>query len=129
VSLRQPPDPDDRVLVIGGPIAAGDLASICERLRVLATAGVEVVCDVRAVVPDAASVDALARLQLTARRLGCRIRLEHVSRELGQLLGFCGLSDVLARAAGSAVQAQRQPEEREHPGRVEEGVDRHDPAA
>lgn len=128
MSLRQPPDPEDRVLVIGSPIAPGDLASICERLRVLATAGVDVVCDVRALVPDAASVDGLARLQLTAHRLGCRIRLEHVSRELGQLLGFCGLADVLPVAGGSALQAQRQPEEGEHPGRVEEGVDRHDPA-
>ena len=42
--------------------------------------------------PDAATVDALARLQLAARRLGLEIRLRHASSELQELLAFVGLA-------------------------------------
>jgi hypothetical protein len=52
-------------------------------------------CDVRGVDPDAVTVDALARLQLAARRYGCQVRLRHASTELLELLTFMGLSDVL----------------------------------
>ena len=41
--------------------------------------------------PDAVTIDALARLQLTARRLGCRLRLRHASPELRELVAFMGL--------------------------------------
>jgi hypothetical protein len=123
---RQPPDPDG-VLVVGGPVADGDLGVLCERLRVLATAaqGEDIVCDVRALAADGVSVDVLARLQLTARRHGCRIRLRHASSELDQLLTFCGLAGVVVLG----LEPQRQPEEREHPRGVEERVDRHDAPA
>ena len=53
------------------------------------------VCDVAGIVADAVAVDALARLQLAARRHGCRIRLEHTSAELRDLIVFMGLDDVL----------------------------------
>jgi ABC-type transporter Mla MlaB component len=53
-------------------------------------------CDVRGVEPDAATVDALARLQLGARRAGCQVRLRNASDELLELVSFMGLSDVLA---------------------------------
>jgi len=116
------------IMVIVGPI---DLPALCERLRVLVTDGdVEVVvCDVRAVAADAATVNALACLQLTARRLGGRIRLHRASPELDRLLGFFGLTEVFAVGRKLCVQAQRQTEEREHPCRVEEGVDGGDPTA
>jgi ABC-type transporter Mla MlaB component len=52
-------------------------------------------CEVRDVVPDAVTVDALARLQLAARRLGCQVRLRHASEELRELVAFMGLDDVL----------------------------------
>jgi ABC-type transporter Mla MlaB component len=45
--------------------------------------------------PDAATVDALARLQLAAQRRGCRIRLQNASPELRELVAFMGLQDVL----------------------------------
>ena len=65
--------------------------------------------------PDAAAVESLARLQLGARRQGVEIRLTGASRELGQLLAFCGLAAVLR------VETERQPEEREdRPGLEEE---------
>ena len=41
------------------------------------------------------TVDALARLQLAARRHGCQVRLRHASTELLELVAFMGLSDVL----------------------------------
>ena len=46
--------------------------------------------------PDAVVVDALARLQLAARRTGCQVRLRNASRELLELVAFMGLCDVLA---------------------------------
>jgi ABC-type transporter Mla MlaB component len=52
-------------------------------------------CDVRGVEADAVAVDALARLQLAARRHGCHVRLRHASRELLELLAFMGLREVL----------------------------------
>ena len=66
-----------------------------------------IVCDVGALTPDAAAVDALARLQLTARRLGHEILLRDASTELQELLDFVGLRDVLR------VEAGRQAEQRE----------------
>ena len=54
-----------------------------------------IVCDVGALAPDAVTVDALARLQLAARRNGCQVRLRNASAELVQLVDFMGLRDVL----------------------------------
>ena len=52
-------------------------------------------CDVAAAAPDAVTVDLLARLELAARRSGCRVRLENASPELCELIAFMGLRDVL----------------------------------
>ncbi len=41
------------------------------------------------------AVETLARLRLTARRLGCGLRLRGASRTLAQMVAFCGLCDVL----------------------------------
>ena len=54
-----------------------------------------VLCDVSGVEPDAGTVDALARLQLGARRHGCKVRLRNASAELLRLVEFMGLADVL----------------------------------
>ena len=51
--------------------------------------------DVRALPVDAVTVDALARLQVAARRCGCEVRLQGASRELRDLVAFMGLDDVL----------------------------------
>src|SRR5215212_1833832 len=98
LSLRPPPEPDPRVLVIAGPIACADVPGLSARVTALLGAGGArvVVCDVAALGrPDAATVGALARLQLTARRLGGRIRLRHASPELRELLSFLGLDEVV----------------------------------
>jgi hypothetical protein len=57
-----------------------------------------VLCDVGGAEPDAVTVDALARLQLAARRGGREIRLVHASAELLRLVAFMGLAEVLPEA-------------------------------
>ncbi len=82
---------------IGGPLARADLPGLCKRICTLLEetgAGVAL-CDVRGVVADAVTVDALARLQLAARRRGCRVVLRHASGELRELVALMGLDDVL----------------------------------
>jgi hypothetical protein len=98
----------------------GEATDLCERLRAVLESSdrAVLVCDVRGLQADVVTVDALARLQLTARRLGCRIELRSGTPELGRLLAFVGLADVLG--SGSL----REAEEREQPRRVEERVDR-----
>jgi len=67
-----------------------------------------IVCDVGALAPDAVAVDALARLQLTARRLGLEIRLRDASSELQDLLAFVGLRNVLRVEAGGQAEQREQ---------------------
>jgi len=83
---------------IWGPIAPEDLPGLCDRVcALLHEHGPGVArCDVTGVAPDAVTVDALARLQLAASRLGCRVVLANASRELRELIAFLGLEDVLA---------------------------------
>ena len=111
-------------LVISGKLTPAQAVALCERAhRELERTGADVlVCDVAALTdPDAGTVEALARLQLTARRLGRRIRLRDPSRELRELLDLFGLTEVLR------VEPRRQPEEREQPLGVEERVEMGDP--
>jgi ABC-type transporter Mla MlaB component len=54
-----------------------------------------VFCDVQGFAADAVTVDALARLQLAARRHQCQVRLRGASNELRELVAFMGLQDVL----------------------------------
>ena len=61
-----------------------------------------------------AAVEALARLQLAARRKGLDLRLHVVSRELRDLIELAGLTQALG------VEPRRQPEEREQRVGVEE---------
>jgi ABC-type transporter Mla MlaB component len=82
---------------IRGPIARDDLPGLSDRVCALLErtgAGIAL-CDVREVEPDAVTADALARLQLAARRRGCQARLRGASSELLELLAFMGLRDVL----------------------------------
>jgi ABC-type transporter Mla MlaB component len=91
------PAPKTIAFAIQGPITRADLPGLCERVcGLLASSGAEIaVCNVRGNRPDAVTIDALARLQLAARRHGCRVRLRHASNELLELVDFMGLTDVL----------------------------------
>lgn len=115
-----------RQLVLSDPITPGDIPGLCERARVLLDkAGHDpAVCDVGALAePDAVTVDALARLQLTARRLGRRLRFRGACGELLDLVAFVGLGDALPCGAASGVESRGQPEEREQALGVEEEAD------
>jgi ABC-type transporter Mla MlaB component len=85
------------VFSIDGPIARADLPGLCDRVcTLLQRSRPEVaLCDVRGVDVDAVTVDALARLQLAARRHGCTVRLQNASSDLLELVAFMGLRDVL----------------------------------
>jgi hypothetical protein len=84
-------------LAVHGPIARADLAGLCARIcRLLEQGEPEIAfCDVLGIAPDAVTVEALARLQLAARRVGCRVLLRHASSELLELVAFMRLSEVL----------------------------------
>ena len=101
MSLPADPERSTGLLVIAGPIAEGDVQALCERLDVvIATSDAQVVvCDVGALPANARAIEALARLQLTARRRQRRIRLQRASPELQQLLQFVGLADVVPASA------------------------------
>ena len=127
-----PPSPP--VLVLAGRIDAADIPVLCDQARQLlrATGRFTLRCDVRSLKPDAATLNALARLALTCRRLGRRLELHGASARLEELVLFAGLIEVLPclpfdRAAGSGVQARRQTEQREEPGGVQEERDPCDP--
>lgn len=94
------------------PVLCADLA---ERLR--GRPGAVVTCDVTGVHdPDLVTVEALARLRLTARRHGWTLRVEGAGPHLRELIQLVGLGESLGQA-----------EEGEEVGRVEEVVDARDP--
>jgi len=82
---------------IRAPIGRSDLPGLCARVCALfeqSSADVAF-CRVAGVAADAVTVDALARLQLGARRHGCQVRLRCASPELRELVAFMGLRDLL----------------------------------
>lgn len=100
----------------------GLCADLADRLR-SGTAGGTVVCDVAAVTrPDVVTVEALARLRLTARRHGCTLVVDGANPQLTGLIGLLGLNQTLA-------QTRWQAEQREELVGVEEVVDARDPPA
>jgi len=89
--------PHEVAFAIRGPITHADLPGLCDRVcALLRTSGDVVACDVASVDPDAVTVDALARLQLAARRLGCEVRLQNASAALLEVVELMGLTHVLA---------------------------------
>jgi ABC-type transporter Mla MlaB component len=128
-ALRPPPGPRTVVIVVRGRIASEAVAGLCERVRsLLVTRGADLVtCDVAALAPaDATAIDALARLQLTARRVGRAIRLRDAPDELRDLLILTGLREALPLCAGLGAQTHRQIERLEQV-RIHEEVDPADP--
>ena len=123
--------PGGTVLVMIGPVTRDAIPAMCERARRLfeGDAG-PVVRDVGALAePDAITVDALARLQLTARRVGCTVSSGAPARSSRTSLALTGLLGVLTgggAAVASAVETW-EPELREQALRVEEEADPGDP--
>jgi anti-anti-sigma regulatory factor len=115
----QPPRPCTVVLVLDHAIMRAGVPELCARLCVLLEGSDAdlVVCDVGALdTPDAATVDALARLQLAARRRGRRVTLRHARPALQDLVALAGLGDVLPDCAGSVLEVVGQAEQGEQAG-------------
>ena len=86
---------------IWAPLRRSDLPGLCERVCGLLAAGDPVIafCDVGQIESvDAATVDALARLQFAGQQRGCQVRLRHASEPLRQLVWLMGLEGVLLHA-------------------------------
>jgi len=96
-----PLDDPPGTIRLRGSIARADVAGVCARAAgAFAAAGAETVaCDLQRVEdPALPIVDLLARLALLGRRSRHRMRLEHASPAILELLALCGLADVLAEA-------------------------------
>ena len=130
-AVGPPPEPSTMNVIISGRIARRDVQVLCDRARVLLedSGADQMVCDVGALAaPDAVTVEALARLQLTAVRLGRRIRFKNACGGLQDLLALMGLSGVMA-CEGSPVEPRGQAKQREQASRVQEERDPGDPAS
>jgi ABC-type transporter Mla MlaB component len=113
-------------LVLQGPIAASDVPALCEHLASLLDASPtdRVECDCSGVTTaDLCTLEALARLQLTAARRGSAIVLRRAPAELVALVALAGLARILRLG----VEVGRQPEHREEAGGVQEEGDAGDP--
>jgi ABC-type transporter Mla MlaB component len=94
-----PQEPRGAIVVVVPDVLSPDaVAELCERVRafVESRATMPVVCDVSAITaPDATSLDALARVQLVARRAGIPVGLRNAPPVLLDLLELAGLSDAI----------------------------------
>jgi hypothetical protein len=93
---------------------------LCDRLRDLLAGDLRerepVVCDVSRLVANLEAVDALARLELAARRLGGGITISGASRLLDELIARCGLSSVIRSTVPDPRAARPQSDTRAPPG-------------
>jgi len=83
---------------VWGPILRGDIPGLSKRVcRLLEESKPDTaLCEVcNVAVPDAVTVEALARLQVAAQRYGCRVKLCNASTELLELIAFMDLHDVI----------------------------------
>lgn len=135
------------VLVLPGLVTRDEVPRLCDDVRALleVTGAGVVVCDVGGLGPPGlTAVDALARLELAARRAGGRIRLRDPDPALRALLDLVGLRFETSDSSGSrdsvsagrsgafgsfgSVEVEGEPEEREPAGRVQETVEPGDTA-
>ena len=84
-------------MAIRGPLERSDLPGLYLRVCALleTNKGSVVSCDVGGCAADAVAVEALARLQLGARRHRAHVRIVNASDELSELVALFGLRDVL----------------------------------
>lgn len=83
---------------VTAPVTADVIADLCARVPQLLSAGASevVLCDARGPVPaDLSTVNAIARLQLAARRLGGEVLVCAQRADLRSLLALAGLGDIV----------------------------------
>lgn len=97
---RAEPSPGTVIWMLGPVIARADIPVLCDRIALALDRGATlVICDVSTVTrADVATIDALARLHLIARRRGGRILVRGADPRLVGLLGLVGLLEVLPLA-------------------------------
>ena len=91
------------VIVLSGSLTRADIPGLCERARRLleSSDSAVVICDAHALGdPDAVAIDVVARLQLTAKRVGRELQLRDACSELQELIALAGLADVLPMVPG-----------------------------
>lgn len=102
-ALRPTTDPDTLLVMVRGVFDRAAATRLGDEVGDLlrATGASLVICDLGGVThANAAAVDAVCRVHLAARRVGCRLRLRHVSPELVDLLDLMGLCDVVDDGSG-----------------------------
>ena len=90
---REPPR-----LILRGDLAPQEVAGLCRNLRAFLERrwAPLVICDVAELAScDLVTVDALARLQLIARRCDSRLCLLHAPPDLCELLALLGMCEIL----------------------------------
>ncbi|WP_079152048.1 STAS domain-containing protein [Streptomyces sp. RTd22] len=122
-----PPALPPAVLVLDRPPETrAEVELLCARLGELVrhSAPGPVTVDVGAAQrPVLAMVETLARLRLTARRLGREMRLRNTGGELAAVLARAGLDEVLTAPATLRLEPVGEPEEGEQPLGVQERVE------
>jgi hypothetical protein len=113
---------------IAQPVAPAGVPLLCEVVGALMeTRGADVYeCHLDALgdaETDAGTLETVARVALSARRLGRQVRLVDAPPMLRDLIELAGLAEVLPCECRSGVEARRQPEQREEAGSVEEEGD------
>jgi ABC-type transporter Mla MlaB component len=107
-------------LALPATLERADVPALCDRASnvMQGRLGQALECDVAEIAsPDLGTVEALARIALTAKRLGTDIRLRGASVELLQLLALCGLPIELI------LEGEREAEQREEARGIEEEGD------
>jgi ABC-type transporter Mla MlaB component len=92
------PDRSHALVIVAALSGSVDVSMLCEQARaLLAVSDADVIiCDVGSVDgPDLRTVDALARLALTAARLGRPVMLRDAVPQLRELLDLAGLAGVV----------------------------------
>jgi ABC-type transporter Mla MlaB component len=88
--------PEPLVFRIHGPLRRADLPGLygraCAQFRRASGQALEV--EMEGIAADAVAVDALARLELAARRHGCRVTLRGAGPELKELIELVGLREL-----------------------------------
>jgi STAS domain len=128
------------MLVMPSAPSRADVEALREQVREMTDGDGTPICDLGNVAePDADTIDAMARLQLVALRVGSRFRFSEACEELRDLLALTGLSDVLPcdapcgppprerTARRSGVEPIGQAEQREQALRIEKERDSRDP--